>query len=446
MRESVIELFLTGVVAADPYQALKRYLEFKGGQLEISTTDKSNRNGIRTKPWVGIHMMAIGKAACPMIKAALEIIPSDRIGRAVAVTNYENRQSISGADVIAAGHPIPDEAGIKAAEVCINIANNAKAGELVLLLISGGGSALLPYPVETVTLQDKILTTQLLLGSGATINEINCVRKHLSRIKGGGIARAIEQADYHAMLLSDVIGDDVSSIASGPTVPDSTTFAEAIDILEHKKIWVQIPKNVRRYLNLGQRGEVDDTPKPGDKVFDSGGYSLIGSNRISVDAVIKRATYSDCHTVPYSYPLCGEAREEAKKLVNFAKIECMGTNRKSLAIIAGGETTVTLTGSGKGGRNQEFALAFVIEADRQQLPGHWVLLSGGTDGRDGPTEAAGGVVDSTTFRRLINAGIDPGAKLTDNDSHSALKIANDLLITGATGTNVADIQILLIQP
>lgn len=444
LRDCAVNIFQAGVAAADPYQAVKRCLIADGKQLQILLNDYG---GKRTGCWSKIHLIAFGKAACPMLKAALDSIPAHYLfGQAIAVTNYENVKLVQGVNVIGAGHPLPDEAGFNAAKQCAEVAKNAKVGELVLVLVSGGGSALIPYPVDSVTLQEKSLTTNLLLASGATINQINCARKHLSQLKGGGLARMVAPADLHTLILSDVIGDDLSSIASGPTVPDDTTFSDAIGVLKTKGIWHKVPDSVRQYLERGQQGKARETPKSSESFFANSSYTLIGSNRISVNAIMKTAHEQGFDAFLYSDNLCGEARAQAEKLVLFAKAQLSKAGNKPLAILAGGETTVTLKGNGRGGRNQEMALAFAISAKEQGLAGDWVFLSGGTDGRDGPTDAAGGMVDSGTIQRLRDAGLNPNELLANNDSYTALKSSHDLLMIGATGTNVADLQILLIQP
>ncbi|PPD33232.1 MAG: glycerate kinase [Methylomonas sp.] len=350
------------------------------------------------------------------------------------------------ADVIGAGHPLPDQSGFQAAQQCASILRNAKQGELVLVLISGGGSALIPYPVDAITLEEKITTTNLLLACGASINQINCVRKHLSKLKGGGMAKLAAPADLHALILSDVLGDDLSAIASGPTVPDPTIFSDAIEILSSRGVWEQAPANVRTYLQQGQQGLVAETPKPADDIFKQSGYTLIGSNTISVDATLQTAHNLGYQANLYSDQLCGEAKDEAEKWVSHAKELILQGITQPIAFIAGGETTVTIKGDGKGGRNQEMALAFAIAADKHGLTGNWTFLSAGTDGRDGPTDAAGAIVDPNTLKRMTDAGVNPVAMLENNDSYLALKTSGDLLITGATGTNVADLQILLIHP
>lgn len=444
LRNSAFNIFQSGVAAADPYQAVKRCLVADENQLQILLDGCGEK---RTGSWPKIHLIAFGKAACPMIKAALDSIPVQCVvGQAIAVTNYENVRSVQGVNVIGTAHPLPDEAGFNAAKLCAKIAQSANAGELVLVLVSGGGSALIPYPVDSVTLQEKSLTTGLLLASGATINQVNCVRKHLSQLKGGGLARMVAPADLHTLILSDVIGDDLSAIASGPTVPDDTTFSDAVSVLKSMDIWHKVPNSVRLYLESGQQGNVRETPKPNESFFATSSHTLCGSNRISVNAIMQAAQEQGFDANLYSDSLCGEARVQAGKLVLFAKNQISTAGNQPLAIVAGGETTVTIKGNGRGGRNQEMALAFAISAGGQDFPGRWVFLSGGTDGRDGPTDAAGGMVDSCTIQRMLAAGINPSASLANNDSYAALTSSQDLLMTGATGTNVADLQVLLIQP
>lgn len=442
LRQEALSCFKAGVAAADPYVAVKRHLVMDGHQFGLVMADGSQYFGA----WQKIHVIAFGKAACAMAKAARECVPVHLVGECLAVTNDDNILALEGISVLAASHPLPDERGFDAAKICAKIAKSAKKDDLVLVLISGGGSALLPFPVESIPLQDKIATTDVLLANGATINEMNCVRKHLSQFKGGGLAKLAYPADVHALILSDVLGDDVSAIASGPTVPDETTYSEAIAIFESKGLWDKIPATVQRHLELGRDGKIAETPTLGDSVFANTTHTLIGSNSLSVHAVMQAVQTQGYQTLLYSDHLCGEAKDEAEKLVLFAKENFGTTGKKPIALIAGGETTVTLKGNGRGGRNQEMALAFAINVERYSLPSTWVFLSGGTDGRDGPTDAAGGLVDSCTIQRMLAAGINPDELLANNDSYAALKKSHDLLMTGATGTNVADLQILLIQP
>ncbi|MDD1620991.1 MAG: DUF4147 domain-containing protein [Methylococcaceae bacterium] len=445
LRQHAIAFFQAGVAAADPYLAVMRVLMADGEHLQLRL-DLADAAKPRTGNWPRIHLIAFGKAARAMAAAARDTIPLHRlVGRGIAVTNYDNASNLENIDVIGAGHPLPDTEGLRAAKIIAERARNAQHGDLVLVLVSGGGSALLPAPADVLTLEEKIATTDLLLACGASINQINCVRRHLSRLKGGGLARLAAPADLHALILSDVIGDDVSAIASGPTVPDDTTFSDAIAVLQSYKVWEQVPNTVQAYLKQGAQGLQPDTPKSGDAIFENTSYTLIGSNTISVDAVVSAAK-QDFHVELYSKHLRGEARLAAEKLAIYAKNLLTKGITQPTAIIAGGETTVTLSGNGKGGRNQEMALAFALAAQQHGLTSEWSFLSGGTDGRDGPTDAAGGIVDSGTLLRIRQTGLDPLAMLNHNDAYPALKAANDLLMTGATGTNVADLQILLLSP
>ena len=448
LKQHAVQIFQAGVAAADPYLAVKRCL---------------NLNALAG----GIHLIAFGKAACAMARAAVEMIPSAQLVSALAVTNYENVVALDKVEVLGAGHPLPNADGFHAAQRIAKIVQQATADETVLVLISGGGSALLPYPVDGISLEEKIVTTDLLLASGATINEINSVRKHLSKLKGGGLARLAAPTKVHALILSDVLGDDLSTIASGCTVPDTSTYADAVAVLQYKDVWARVPKSVRLHLTQGEQGLIAETPKSNDIIFKYSSHVLCGSNTISLKAAQLAAEQLGYQTRIYSEQLCGIAREEAAQLASVlivptfqranveldAPASCnagalldefprQSVGTMKLAVLAGGETTVQLTGTGKGGRNQEFALAFALAVEKYDLK-NWTLLSGGTDGRDGPTNAAGGVVDNNSLTRMRQAGINPEDLLNNNDAYHALNSSNDLLFTGATGTNVADLQILL---
>jgi len=439
LRKDAAAFFKAGVGAADPAKAVARALSARSGRLVIRTQS----GGKRTKAWSGVRIVAFGKAALAMAKAAQKIVPKKLFrGPGILVTNYENASGakLAGFTVMGAGHPLPDENGVVAAKAVADYVGESEPGELVLVLISGGGSALLPLPAEGLMLADKIATTNLLLASGADIGEINTVRKHLSRLKGGGLAKLAAPADLHALILSDVLGDDLSTIASGPTVPDATTFADARAILRRRGVWDKVPDAVRRRIEDGIAKRIAETPKRRDPVFARAAATLVGSNAVSLGAVRDAAKRAGYAVTVYDDRLTGEARKAAAALAASAAKK---KSRRKRALIAGGETTVTLKGKGRGGRNQEMALAFAIAAEKAKLAG-FAFLSGGTDGRDGPTDAAGGIVDSGTLSRIRKKGGDPAKLLADNDSNRALKLSGDLLRTGATGTNVADLQILLI--
>ncbi len=448
MRAAAQKIYMAGVAAADPAEAVRRALRWDGRRLEIALSPGDGAAEVRRGEWSRIRVIAFGKAATAMARAAGELLPGDLFhGDGVIVTNHENaaqeaKDALPGFELIGAGHPLPDEGGLRGARRAMAIAGQAEEGELVLVLVSGGGSALMPAPAAPITLEEKIATTDLLLACGADIVQINCVRKHLSDFKGGGLTRMAAPADLHALILSDVIGDDLSAIASGPTVPDATTFAEAIAILEEGGVWDRVPASVKTRLEQGRAGDTAETPKPGDEIFARAGASLIGSNGMSLSAGERAARDLGYETRIVSDALCGEAQDAAGVFLREAQSARPDAGRP-LALLAGGETTVTLRGDGRGGRNQEMALAFALQA--QGLHGDWTFLSGGTDGRDGPTDAAGGLVDPGSLGRMSGAGGDAAALLANNDSYHALALAGDLIKPGATGTNVADLQVLLLN-
>ncbi len=386
-----------------------------------------------------------------MAAAAAGAIPERLLVRpGIAVTSRGNARAVPGFRVLEAGHPLPDEGGATAARIVIEALSDAREDELALILVSGGGSALLPAPPPGIALSDKIAATRLLLGAGADIRELNTVRKHLSLLKGGGLARAARPAWVRALLLSDVIGDDPTVIASGPVTPDPTTFHDALEVLRARGLLEAVPRSVRAHIEAGARGEVEETPKPGDPLFERVEHAIVGSNELSVAAAEAAARRLGYRTVRRPRPLLGEARAAAGLLIEEAQViygaQSLGADSSGTALIAGGETTVTVRGNGTGGRNQEMALALALAAESAPPGDDWVFLSAGTDGIDGPTSAAGGIIDGNTTARIRARGLDPRALLEANDSHNALGAAGDLITTGPTGTNVADVQVLLFSP
>lgn len=404
MRAEAVRLFRAGVEAADPARAVARELAAR----PLPAAGPGGR----------IVAIAAGKAARAMMAAALDALGP--VPGALVVTNHENARPLAGAEVIDAGHPVPDAAGARAAERVLAAVSTLTPADRVLVLISGGASALLPAPVEGVRLEEKAEVNRLLLASGADITEMNLVRQALSRIKGGGLARAAWPAPVTALILSDVIGDDLRVVASGPTCPAIGTRAEAAAALKARGLWERLPESVRRVLT-----ELPDPPPP-----PPADNRLVGSNAMSLAAMGKAAGVT-----PEAEPLTGDVAQAAARVV--ASLSGPGIR------LFGGETTVVVRGPGLGGRNQELALRVAILAEGAGWRRPWVFLSGGTDGRDGPTDAAGGLVDAGTLARIRAAGRDPLADLARNDSHHALKVAGDLLITGPTGTNVADLQVLI---
>jgi hydroxypyruvate reductase len=446
LRSDALQIFQAGIDAANPYLAVKGAINVAEHHLELAL-DLYDKNKVRSGRWSTIHLLAFGKAACAMAKAAQEIIPANLLSKeSIVVTNYENATALENLHVIGAGHPLPDESGLQAASLMAEQARKAQQGELVLVLISGGGSALLPAPIFPISLTEKIATTNLLLSCGAKIQEINCVRKHLSQLKGGHLARLAYPADVHAIILSDVLDDDLSAIASGATVPDDTSYADAVAVLNRYQIWDKVPATVQQVLEQGVAGQLKETPKAGDPIFKRCSHILVGSNRLSVQAIMAAAQKHGYQARLYNQALCGIARAEADTLAKHVKQLLDSGLNVPTALLAGGETTVILTGTGQGGRNQEMALAFALAAKKCNLSSCWTFLSGGTDGRDGPTDAAGGIVDAGSVERMRRNHCNPTNRLHNNDSYAALKSSSDLLITGATGTNVADLQVLLLNP
>jgi hydroxypyruvate reductase len=337
--------------------------------------------------------------------------------------------------IVEAGHPVPDSRGEAAARAILERARGAGPDAVVVVLISGGGSALMPAPAPPVTLDDKRTVTRLLLAAGATINELNAVRKHLSLVKGGQLARAAAPARVVTLVLSDVIGDPLDVIASGPTAPDSSTFADAVAVLRRRAVWDAVPAAVRARLEAGVRGDVEETPKPGDPIFARVRHHVIGNNALVTDAAVARAAALGYRPTLLTRALEGEAREVARDLVARARVL-----PPPACLVAGGETTVTVRGTGRGGRCQELALAAAFDIDGDD---DVAVLAGGTDGTDGPTDAAGGVVDGASLARLRAAGIDARAMLDANDAYSALAAAGDLLVSGPTDTNLLDLYIVV---
>lgn len=414
--ETAKALFQAAVDRADPAQALR-------AQLAASPLPPLPEGG-RTV------LLAVGKAAVPMMREALQLIPDAAL--ALAITNPENHTEIPGATVICGAHPVPDESSAAAGQAAIELAASLGPDDRLIALISGGGSALMVAPAPGLTLADKAAVNQLLLASGLEINEMNLIRQQLSDTKGGGLLRHAAPAQVQAYILSDVIGDDLRAIASGPTVSPIGSRAQAREILQRAGIWDSAPEAVRAHLSAAEQAQGEPAPATN---------TLIGSNRHSLKAMMTAAAGE---WVPklVSHRLVGDVAAAAETVVAAAEA---APKDQPVALIFGGETTVQLTGTGLGGRNQELALR-VAKLGAQRLTGDWLFLSGGTDGRDGPTDAAGGIATPSTWQAIREAGGDPEALLANNDSHAALKAAGALLMTGGTGTNVADVQVFLRLP
>lgn len=398
--------------------------------------------GLDQSPRGRVLVVGAGKASGAMAAAAEEAL-GDRVADGVVAVKDGHLAPTRRVRLLEAGHPVPDRRGAEAARAIRDLASTASADDLVLVLVSGGGSALTPAPAPPITLEEKQSLTRLLLRAGANINQLNAVRKHCSTLKGGQLARAAAPARVQALLLSDVIGDALDVIASGPTAPDASTFAEAMGILARFDIRDQVAPSIVARLQQGMQGEIPETPKPGDPLFERVGNLVIGNNALVVDAAAAAAR--ELGLVPHvlTRSLEGEAREVGRRFAAMARDirEGRGPVAPPCCVIAGGETTVTVRGQGSGGRCQELALAAAIELEG--VPGV-VVLAAGTDGSDGPTTAAGGVGDGRSVRRARAAGVDLSAHLADNSSHAALEALGDLLVTGPTNTNLLDLYLIVV--
>ncbi|GAB4260973.1 MAG: glycerate kinase [Deferrisomatales bacterium] len=435
-------MFRAAVAAADPRRAVEAHVRLEDDVLRVDGVE--GEVGIPLpRPGEGrILVIGAGKGSAPMAQA-LEALLGDRIAGGLVCVKDGHGVALERIEVREASHPVPDARGLRAAEAILELVGGAGPTDVVLSVLSGGGSALLTLPAPGVSLDDLQRLTDLLLSCGATIGEINTLRKHLSRVKGGRLAVAAQPARVVNLVLSDVVGDRLEVIASGPFTADPTTFAQARDILGRYGLWDRVPEGVRATLEAGCRGELEETPKPGDAALGRVVHAIVGSNRRSLDAAAHRARELGFRPLVLSSRIQGEAREVARVLAAVA-VEARVTGAPAqppLAVLAGGETTVTLRGGGLGGRNQELALALAVElAGWPRIAG----LSGGTDGTDGPTDAAGAVVTGETVGRARDAGLSPEEYLERNDSYRFFDPLGDLIRTGPTRTNVMDVQVLLI--
>jgi glycerate 2-kinase len=439
-REIANKIFRSALAAVNP-------------ELIVKECAKDISSSLRQNNFKDIIVVGFGKAAFQMAIAIEDVIGVDQITAGIVVTKYghakfqiaEQRaknKALKKIKVFEAGHPIPDENGIEATEQIIDLLNSAGKDTLVLCLISGGGSALLVSPIEGVSLGEKQLITDLLLKAGADIEELNAVRKHLSKVKGGRLAEVAYPAKTISIIISDVIGDKLDVIASGPTSADSSTFNDALRVIEKYNLFKKAPQSIINIFNRGNAGTIPETPKTDNEIFRSVQNIIVGSNKKAIDAAVNEAQSEGLKTEVLSYAVTGEAREVAKELVKKANRALSEDHNGMVCFISGGETVVTVKGEGKGGRNMELALSFAIEIEGIE---GITLLSAGTDGTDGPTDAAGAVVDGDTIIKAREMGLDPLEYLNNNDSYNLFSKTDSLIVTGPTGTNVMDIQIILID-
>jgi glycerate 2-kinase len=441
-RQHLADIFNAALAAVDPYNAVLRAARIEHEQLHIAGANYDLAAFRR------IIVVGAGKATARMA-LAVESLLGDRIATGLIVVKEEHTAPLKIIEQVEAAHPVPNEAGISGAQRILQMVRGADEMTLVICLLSGGASALLVAPVEGVTLQDKQEATRLLLNAGASINELNAVRKHLSMVKGGRLAQAAWPSQLVTLILSDVIGDPLDVIASGPTAQDNSTFADAQAVIAKYGLQQNISPRVADYLQRGSAGLVPETMKANDPCMDKTRNSIIAGIRQALAAAKEKSAQLGLSPKTISATLQGEASDAARFLAQAARTELAGMKpNERRCLLCGGETTVTVRGTGKGGRNQEFALAFALEIDG--LRGV-TMLSAGTDGSDGPTDAAGAMVDGNTASHARELGIDPLSYLANNDSYTFFQQLDTAsgthshFKTGPTGTNVMDIQIVLLN-
>jgi hydroxypyruvate reductase len=430
-------LIEAALAAVEPTAAVLRHVALTGERLRVGD-ERIDLARVRR-----IRVLGAGKPVVPMA-AALARLLGDRLTDGLVITKHghgEGRDGCGPIEVVEAGHPLPDEPGVAAARRLADLAADLDEHDLLLAPIAGGGSALLTLPAPGLTLADLRATTDLLLRAGASIEQLNAVRKHLSAIKGGQLARLAAPARVAALVLSDVIGDPLDGIASGPLAPDPTTFADAWAVIEQFALAGRLPEPVRELLERGVAGAIEDTPAPGAALFDRVTHQLVGNNPQAAQAVAAAASDLGFATRVEEAPLLGEAREAGVWAANEAKrLAAAPVAERPACLVRGGETTVTVTGNGAGGRNQELALAAAIALEGVA---DVAVVTLATDGQDGPTDAAGAIATGATLSRAAELGLDPRAHLARNDSHRFFGPLGDLIETGPTLTNVADILIIL---
>jgi glycerate 2-kinase len=429
LHRDALAIFHAALHAADARNAIQNHLCVEegvlvAGEIRISLDDVDR-----------IFVIAVGKAAAGMATAVEEVLGS-RLNGGILVTKHGHLTAKPAKfNVFETSHPIPDQAGVDASAAVAELAKGLGRQDLLIVALSGGASALLAAPAEPLTLEDKQFTTDLLLRAGADIAELNCLRKHLSTLKGGRLAALAHPATVVSLLLSDVIGNPIDVIASGPTAPDRSSFIDAFSILRKFELIDKVPVRVRSRIESGMAGKIAETPKPDDPMFDRVHHIIVGSNELALEAATNAAKSLGYKTHVISSAIQGEASEMARR-----HTEILKRATPPACLLSGGETTVTVAGNGKGGRNQEFALAAALEiAGVKEL----AVLSAGTDGTDGPTDAAGAFVTGDTVERARSLGLAPDDYLLRHDSYTFFEALGDLIKTGPTGTNVMDIHIML---
>ncbi|MBO9566272.1 MAG: DUF4147 domain-containing protein [Niastella sp.] len=435
-RDKAEQLFRSAVEVVKPAQLMQDNLAINNDELMIAG------HTIPLTSFKKLYVIGAGKAAAAMAVAA-ESILKNHISDGIVTTKNGHGLPTKKIQVIEAAHPVPDEQGMEAVKQTLRLLEKVTHNDIVICLISGGASALWCDVPPGITLPEIQATFDQLIRSGAGIHEVNTVRKHLSGIKGGQLVRYCNRARVFSLIISDVPGDDLAAIASGPTVADPSTFQDAYAILSRYNLLPILPQSIRQYIEKGKEGVITETPKPGDLIFKSTINKIIGNNRIAVEAAAQQAAAMGYHTHLIPQLIIGDAAEEAKKLVASA-LNYKGP--KPVCIIQGGETTVKVTGKGKGGRNQHFVLAALNELNTIQDKSEYdiCILSGGTDGTDGPTDATGAVIGRSTLMQVANLKLDIKTYLENQDAYHFLQRTNSLIITGPTQTNVMDLMMAIV--
>lgn len=441
MRDHARAIFEAAVAAADPYEAVKNFIHREGETLRVGP-EETTLCRVDLQAVGRLVVVGAGKASAPMAQA-VESALGERIDEGLIIVKHGHGAPLERVRLMEASHPIPDASGLEGAEAVGEILDSMKADGLVVSCLSGGGSALMPSPAEGLSLEDKKTLTRLLLESGATIEETNALRKHCSRSKGGQLARRAYPATVLNLIISDVIGDRLDTIASGPFAPDETTFAYCWDILKRYELTERIPPSIVIHLKKGLDGEVPETPKAPEPCFARVQNMVVANNRKALEAARRKASSLGYSTCLLTDSLQGESREVAKVLAAVARevLQSGSPVGPPACLLAGGETTVTVRGPGVGGRCQELALAGAL-ALRGLEP--VVMLAAGTDGTDGPTDAAGAFADGSTLERAALLQLDSHEHLQANDSYSFFKALGDLITTGPTLSNVMDVICILV--
>ncbi len=437
LRKDCFSIIRSALDAVNPKRTVKNSLKVSEGRLVIKGKN------FKFSEINNIFVVGGGKASGFMAEAIEELL-GDRIKKGVVnvLKGTKKKFKTRKIELFEASHPIPDEDSVEGTKKIIKIAEDASEGDLVIALISGGGSALMTYPVPEVGLEDLKKTTSLIMKSGATINELNAVRKHLSLIKGGQLSKAAYPAKILSLIISDVVGDPLDVIASGPTSPDTSTFSDAREVLVSRGLWKAAPQSVRDRIEEGIEGKVPETPKPGDKIFRQTTNVIIANNDLALEAAERKAKELGYNTLIASTFLEGEARHVGTVIGSIA-LEIKKKNRplkKPAAVFFGGETTVTVKGKGTGGRNQELVLSAALKISGER---NLIVASIGTDGVDGNSDAAGALAGGETIKDAIGKKLNPLAYLDNNDTYTFFKKLGSLIVTGPTGTNVNDLTLIL---